>query len=209
MQVASNVAAAVATLVALEVDFDSDTLSKALSSYSLSHQGRGNVKECSISQQKGKAVVVSVIDDSYNANPTSVEAALEMLVHSGGSDANEKKSNKHIALGDMFELGDASCEQHTAIVESCIRYLEQGMLHSVGLVGDCFGEAIGKLKRSKDHSSSSHNTLSKISWSDDPESLARNSVASNTFQDGDVLLVKGSRGTRMERYIAALLINET
>ena len=199
-QMALNASAAVATLLALNVDFDSAALARALSSYSLNHQGRGDVKEYSI-QQKGKTVALSVIDDSYNANPTSVEAALEMLVQSGSG-----KSGKHIVLGDMLELGDAAFEQHVAIVGSCMRRLEEGKVHSVGLVGDCFKKAIEMSKSSKEPSASSH-LLGKISWSDNPESLARNTIASNTYQDGDVLLVKGSRGIRMERYIDTLVSN--
>lgn len=55
----------------------------------------------------------TIILDAYNANPTSMEKAIENL--------HLMKAEKKLAiLGDMFELGDSSLEEHQAIVNTCI-----------------------------------------------------------------------------------------
>ncbi|MDD3003471.1 UDP-N-acetylmuramoyl-tripeptide--D-alanyl-D-alanine ligase [Flavobacterium sp.] len=52
-----------------------------------------------------------LILDAYNANPSSMKAALQNLIEL-------PQTNKIAFLGDMFELGDESYNEHTAIVES-------------------------------------------------------------------------------------------
>ena len=51
-----------------------------------------------------------ILLDAYNANPSSMKAAIDSF-------ASDKNSNKILILGDMFELGDYSSEEHKKIVE--------------------------------------------------------------------------------------------
>jgi UDP-N-acetylmuramoyl-tripeptide--D-alanyl-D-alanine ligase len=55
---------------------------------------------------------VEIIDDSYNANPTSMAAALRGL-------ATEPARKRFAVLGEMLELGDGSTEYHRHLVEHC------------------------------------------------------------------------------------------
>ena len=51
-----------------------------------------------------------ILLDAYNANPSSMKASIDSF-------ASDKNSNKILILGDMFELGDYSSEEHKKIVE--------------------------------------------------------------------------------------------
>ncbi len=72
----------------------------------------------------------NLIVDAYNANPTSMAAALN----------NFKNSNfeqKAVILGDMRELGAESDKEHSKVVE----FLKQSDIKKVILVGECFAKA--------------------------------------------------------------------
>ena len=68
-----------------------------------------------------------IIMDSYNANPTSMKAAIQNM-------ASLKADNKYLLLGAMMELGEYSVEEHAAIVE----LLKQYSFNKVVLVGGDF-----------------------------------------------------------------------
>ena len=197
-QVSANAAAAVATILALKgVDFDLPQLSRALSTYVPSQEGRATVREYSLN--KGTSLAFTVIDDTYNANPTSVEAALEMLAESGGGeevcddDDDYASPRKHVALGDMLELGGSATKQHLSILRLCVQYLKEDKVHSVGLVGPCFAKELESWEEDRDK------VKSKVIWAQDAESLAQKMIP--CFGDGDVVLVKGSRSMRMETFL--------
>lgn len=126
---------------------------------------------------------LGVIDDTYNANPDSVRAALKVLSSLGG--------RKTVAvLADMLELGAASGEAHTKIgrfaADCSIRYLvtlgkEAGLAASEAL-------SLG---------------LSAKSCSDHGEVLA--ALKTLPLEKGWFVLVKGSRGMKMEKIVQALL----
>jgi UDP-N-acetylmuramoyl-tripeptide--D-alanyl-D-alanine ligase len=66
---------------------------------------------------------VTLVDDSYNANPASMRASLETF--------QAQPASRHIAvLGEMLELGDASVEHHRDLASAC------GGLDAVFCVGD-------------------------------------------------------------------------
>ena len=52
--------------------------------------------------------------DAYNANPSSMTAAINSF-------ASDEISNKVLIIGDMFELGDHSTEEHKKIIDLTIR----------------------------------------------------------------------------------------
>ena len=173
--VAENAAAACAVLVALGVDFDPAVLSTGLSTFTSSLQdGRGRAREFWF---EGKAV--AVIDETYNSNPTSTMAALATL-------SDPAVGGGHAVLGDMLELGEASADQHAAVLRRCLQ--DRG-IRSVHLVGSLFREALEAEGRAAG---------TKARWHDDPRAAAAAVLAG--CKDGDVVLVKGSRGLGMEAF---------
>ncbi len=118
-----------------------------------------------------------LIDDSYNANPSSARAALEVLA--------ELTGRRQLVLGDMAELGEHAADSHRDI-GTLARALGVERLYTFGalaaLAADTFGPGAER------HT--------------DIDALAR---AVGAALHGDVrLLVKGSRVNRLERLVAQL-----
>ncbi len=119
-----------------------------------------------------------LIDDSYNANPSSMRAGIDVLAGLAG--------RRWLAIGDMGELGEHAQAAHVDIG----RYArEQGVerLFATGPLSALAVEAFGAGAR----------------WFPDTETLTRELDATLA---GDVrLLVKGSRSNRLERVVDALV----
>jgi len=118
-----------------------------------------------------------LIDDSYNANPESVRAALAVL--------SAAKGKKILILGDMGELGQASIDLHQTIGREAQR-AKLDQLLTLGELSSYACEAFGK--------GAQH-------FNDVNELL---SVADNLLRPDATILVKGSRFMRMERVITGL-----
>jgi len=118
-----------------------------------------------------------LIDDSYNANPGSLKAALEVLVGLPG--------RPWLVLGDMGELGDNAAKIHAAAGEQA-RTMGVERLYGVGELSQ---EAVAAFGTGGEHFASMDGLI---------ERLTREVGA-------DVaVLVKGSRAAGMERAVAAL-----
>jgi len=118
----------------------------------------------------------TIIMDAYNANPSSMEAAISNF-------ASTSFTNKIVILGDMFELGDDSEKEHLKILELVINKNFSRII----LVGSMFYK-INKNKKI----STFRNNDELSSW-----------LRKNKFQ-GATILVKGSRGVKMEKILDAL-----
>lgn len=118
-----------------------------------------------------------VLDDSYNANPDGMKYALQCLSY--------YKGRKIAVLADMLELGVFSEKEHKKLLQYCI---EAG----VSLVFT-FGDHIKALK-SSDMEIFLFNEKSKLI-----------DALKQEMKKGDVVLVKGSRGMRMEEVVNAIL----
>lgn len=129
---------------------------------------------------------VTVINDSYNANPESVRAALKSLVAIAGS------RRSWAVLGEMRELGDASLAEHDAIGRLAVR------LNVDRLV------AVGEGARAM-HLGASH----EGSWGREslwvPDREAALALLRAEVEPGDVVLIKGSRLVGLEAVAAGLL----
>lgn len=134
---------------------------------------------------------VTVINDAYNANPSSTKAALQALRETAG----ERRAVA--VLGNMLELGSQAAGGHfrvgRAAVSCGVEYLFT--------VGDLAGEYIaggaeqsGMPRGSIYRCSSNREALNKLI---------------NVLIPGDVVLVKGSRGMRMEEIVQGLIQNLT
>lgn len=121
-----------------------------------------------------------LIVDAYNANPVSMEAALSNL-------EEMPAERKVVMLGDMLELGKDSAAEHDNVVSKVA-----GMgLQCAMFVGSEFGAA---LTRSGSRGNFIHF---------DDSGLLAGYLKTHTLS-GCTILIKGSRGTRMEKAIAEL-----
>jgi UDP-N-acetylmuramoyl-tripeptide--D-alanyl-D-alanine ligase len=118
-----------------------------------------------------------IIDDSYNANPSSVRAAMEVLRTLSGP--------TWLVLGDMAELGDVSQDSH-AHIGSFARDCGIKRLFAMGPLSSRAVETFG----------------SGGEWFADADSLTRRLQAELT--PGVTVLIKGSRINRLERVVQAL-----
>jgi len=126
---------------------------------------------------------VTVINDAYNANPSSVEAALMTL---------RRFSGRSVAvLGEMWELGDESRRAHFAIGERAAS-LGVRELYLLGTQAEAMaaGARAGGMRSDAVYVCSSHAEVAAAV-------VAR-------WQPGDTVLVKGSRGMRMEEVVRLL-----
>jgi UDP-N-acetylmuramoyl-tripeptide--D-alanyl-D-alanine ligase len=144
-----------------------------------------------------RAGSIRILDDSYNANPTSVQAALDTLagaVRAHGDPVGDRTSPSRgrlgVALGDMLELGDQAVEAHREVGR---RVAALGVAEFVGM-GPLMRHAV--LASREAGLLESHHALSF------EETVA---VLLKRIAPGDALLVKGSRGMRMERVVDALV----
>ncbi|WP_027127040.1 UDP-N-acetylmuramoyl-tripeptide--D-alanyl-D-alanine ligase [Gelidibacter mesophilus] len=119
----------------------------------------------------------TIIMDAYNANPTSMMAALENF--------NQlQQGEKIIFLGDMFELGETAESEHQVIVD----YLEKNVFGKVHLVGKNFYKTNVKKRN-----------IEKFETFDHLKFKLQNNRITNSF-----LLIKGSRGMALERILELL-----
>ena len=116
-----------------------------------------------------------IILDAYNANPTSMKAALENL------EAIPAK-NKIAILGDMFEVGNTSAEEHQIIID----LLEKLEFSNMMVCGKNF------------YQTSTQEVLKFENFED-----LKNYIQENNFEDATIL-IKGSRGMALERILEAL-----
>ena len=124
----------------------------------------------------------TLIVDAYNANPTSMAAALENF-------SNVAAECKVALLGDMLELGDESLDEHVAVIKSaCTRGLSM-----VCFVGKEFQKASAEV---------APELLIVARFFATSDELAAH-LASEQLS-GATILIKGSRGIRMENVIPVL-----
>lgn len=117
-----------------------------------------------------------LIVDTYNANPTSMNAALDNFASTGFG-------NKTMILGDMLELGDVSLTEHVDILDKARRCTE-----SIILVGDEFTKAA--------------RGVASVSCFHDVDELTAY-LAENPLS-GRTILIKGSHGIHLERLVKSL-----
>ncbi len=123
----------------------------------------------------------ALIDDTYNANPASLAAALKVLAACPGE--------KYLALGDMGELGEQT-EQLHAEAGALAKALGADRLYAVGPLSRHAAERFGAQARH---------------FAQQDELIA---ALRQDLHAGATLLVKGSRSARMEHVVEALAARE-
>lgn len=128
-------------------------------------------------QRKRLPSGATLIDDTYNANPESMKAAIAVLAaHSG---------RKIFVMGDMAELGDAACAMHAAVGV----FAKRAGVERLFAIGDLSAEAVRGFGDGGAHFAAIEDLVAAITGV-----LGRDTT----------LLIKGSRLMRMERVVEAL-----
>ncbi len=129
----------------------------------------------------------SMVDDSYNASPLAMRRLLELLSRAPG--------RRVAVLGEMYELGEMAAEAHAQVgreaAVSCDVLIAVGtgdasILAEAALGGGLCADAV-------------HSTEDATSATD---------LLRRLLHEGDVVLVKGSRGVGLDRTVAALVGEE-
>jgi UDP-N-acetylmuramoyl-tripeptide--D-alanyl-D-alanine ligase len=123
---------------------------------------------------------ITLIDESYNANPASMRAALDLLGAAGGG-------RKIAVLGDMLELGPQGKALHAAHADDIVR-------NGVDLVF-----AAGPLMRSLFRAIPAQNRGVHAG-----DSAALEPLLLEALRPGDIVMIKGSNGSRMGPLVAAI-----
>jgi alanine racemase len=128
---------------------------------------------------------ITIIKDYYNASPDSARAALEVL-------ENYPSTGKKVALlGEIFELGDFSAPEHTNLAKTC-NEKKIDYVFFIGADFECFKK---ELKNGECFSDSERDAFLKS---------LKNYISGGNLKKGDVILIKGSRGMKMEEFYEPL-----
>lgn len=130
---------------------------------------------------------ITVVDDSYNSSPSALRRSLEMLSHSACS------GRRIGVLGEMLELGDLSASLHA----DCGRVAAAAGLGLLVTVGPAPARALG--------SAAVAAGLPSSAWVHAETSAEAASHVAALVRPGDLVLVKGSRGTRTDLVVDRLL----
>lgn len=119
---------------------------------------------------------LKVINDTYNANPLSMKAAIDILVSAEGT----VNGRKIAVLGDMYELGPDEIQYHREVGEYAMSKVD--VLYSVGTMSQVMG--------------------ADVHFETKEEILAEKD---KLFQPGDMILVKASNGMKLDQLVEGLL----
>lgn len=128
---------------------------------------------------------ITIIDDSYNANPASTKAALETLSQIAAS------GHRIAVLGDMLELGEHAAEAHLGVGSVAGRNTDR--IYLLGkLMTACTAEGalLADMPPESIFRCSSHTEIAEL--------------LHQSLRQDDMLLIKGSRGMAMEKVIEEL-----
>ena len=135
--------------------------------------------------QKVVANGVTIIDDTYNSNPASLRAAVDLL-------SEIECSGKRVAVvGDMLELGERSDELHRAV--GC--FIAGRSVQILVTIG----EEAAKIAGSALAAGFAEEQV--VVRETNPQAIT---YLRGTLRTGDVVLIKGSRGMEMEEIVKAL-----
>ncbi|MDQ2093449.1 UDP-N-acetylmuramoyl-tripeptide--D-alanyl-D-alanine ligase [Rhodalgimonas zhirmunskyi] len=143
--------------------------------------GRGTRERLVLDDATGAEI--GLIDDAFNANPTSMAAALEVL-----DAAKPKGRGRRIAiLGDMLELGPSEAEDHVALAK--LQWM-QGIdrVHCVGPLMRGLHEALEPAQQGE--------------WMSRADQMVAR--VARLIHPGDIVLVKGSKGSKVSLVVDAI-----
>lgn len=130
----------------------------------------------------------AILDDSYNSSPSALQLAIESVKDI------EISGRKIAVIGDMLELGQFTTEAHHSIGKKIPEVFE--LLITVGQRAHGFVKGAVEARMGK----------RKIKSFNDSRSAGDYLV--NIVGPGDLILVKGSQGMRMERVVESIMLNQ-
>jgi UDP-N-acetylmuramoyl-tripeptide--D-alanyl-D-alanine ligase len=172
-------AALTAAAVAIELNINLVEIAASLSDFSLP-PGRMNILP---------GIKHSfIIDDTYNSSPEAAISAVDIL----GKINIDKDACKYVVMGDMLEIGAYTVEGHRSVGRK---------IHEAGID---FLIAVGERARDFIRGAKEKGMEDKnIFYFDYPEAAGR--FLQHRLKEGDVLLIKGSQGARMEKIVKELM----
>jgi UDP-N-acetylmuramoyl-tripeptide--D-alanyl-D-alanine ligase len=182
---AANALAVLAAVEAVGADLARAAL--ALASWE-APDGRGALIRIPMGPQ-GRDGALALIDESYNANPAAVAAALDVLATTAppGAELAARPGRRVVFLGDMLELGEEAEAMHAGL--AALPAMEAvDVVHCAGKLAAALHAALPASRRGE--------------WHEESGALAAR--AARLVGPGDVVMVKGSLGARMGRVVEAL-----
>ena len=150
--------------------------------------GRGT-REVIVTDMANDGESLELLDDAFNANPTSLAASLEVLAASSPSDNVGRiiKGRRVAILGDMLELGTSEVAMHREMAQN--KHLQSlDLIHCAGPLMRHLWEALPEKQRGR--------------WADTAAELVPQ--VSRLVDAGDVVLVKGSKGSKVSLIVDAI-----
>ncbi|HEV8034634.1 UDP-N-acetylmuramoyl-tripeptide--D-alanyl-D-alanine ligase [Yoonia sp.] len=150
--------------------------------------GRGT-REIIVTDMANDGESLALLDDAFNANPTSLAASLEVLAASLPSDNVGRiiKGRRVAILGDMLELGTAEIAMHRDMAQN--EHLKSlDLIHCAGPLMRHLWEELPEEQRGR--------------WAETAAELVPQ--ASQLVDAGDVVLVKGSKGSKVSLIVDAI-----
>jgi UDP-N-acetylmuramoyl-tripeptide--D-alanyl-D-alanine ligase len=164
-------------LIALAFDLDIEEAARSFADFTPT-QGRG--QRATFKIENGS---FTLIDEAYNANPTSMRASFELLE----ATAPGKNGRRIAVLGDMLELGPRGGELHAELADDLARAGVDLLFTAGPLMSRLFHAAPDGMR-------GAHRAT--------PLELEEAVLAA--IQPGDVIMVKGSNGSRISRIVTAI-----
>ncbi|MEH6944552.1 UDP-N-acetylmuramoyl-tripeptide--D-alanyl-D-alanine ligase [Bacillus sp. JJ722] len=168
-----------AILVARELEVDYSAIAKGLLQLKVS-----NMRMEMVEGQQGE----KIINDAYNASPTAMKAVIDLVVELKGY------NKKYLVLGDMLELGPDEAQFHREIGET----IERSTVDKLFTFGN-LGMQIAEGAKSTLGEECVHAFLDKQALIQELKKCIGNN---------DLVLVKASRGMKLEEVVQALQKNE-
>lgn len=150
--------------------------------------GRGTLEDL-VLDDFAEGMSLTLIDDAFNANPTSLNAALEILTAQTPTDGVGRvgRGRRIAMLGDMLELGRDEVAQHAAVATSP-HLVGVDVIHCVGPLMHHLWEALPEDQRGE-HVTDARDLVSR---------------AHALVDAGDIVLVKGSKGSKISLVVDAI-----
>ncbi|MEO9514124.1 MAG: UDP-N-acetylmuramoyl-tripeptide--D-alanyl-D-alanine ligase [Paracoccaceae bacterium] len=152
------------------------------------YQGRG-AREVIVLDPGEPHLKLELIDESYNANPTSMAAALAVLAIAEANDEDGKihKGRRIAVIGDMKELGANGAEMHAELAQlDATKTLEE--VHCVGPMMGHLHKALPEAQRGI--------------WTQTAEEMATH--LKGELGSGDVVMVKGSLSMQLAKVVESI-----
>jgi len=140
-------------------------------------QGRGDILKLKVNKKK-----ITIIDESYNSNPLSLESALQNF-----NKLEVSTKRKYLVLGDMLELGKHSKKLHISMAKT----INKISVNKVYVIGKDIKETFKKIHKDKKGSILKNDSQ-------------LNDLIKNKLKDGDYLMIKGSNSTGLFNYVSKL-----